>query len=172
MANKQVYFAFDPWETKSHYFCPSNSNQLILEPKWMFVSCFRKSPESLPVVSGSQEWDGIMDGCWTRLPQHGHVKMSLFAGLPEYNPVMKRPIMTIAGILHALLRPIRAPPINTNTLARTSVPFLFANTESSLFKCKPALNVSLTPKKLSTFTLTSHIWWPVSPPAGLRSSHQ
>lgn len=41
---------------------------------------------------------------------------------------MKRPIMTIPGILQSLLKPIRAAPINTSTVALTSVPFLFGRT--------------------------------------------
>lgn len=50
------------------------------------------------------------------------------ASLPECTPVMKRPIMTMAGILQALLKPIRAPPIKTSTVALTRVPFLRGHT--------------------------------------------
>lgn len=49
-------------------------------------------------------------------------------GLPECTPVMKRPKMTIAGILLPLLKPIRAPPINTSKVDLTTVPFLFGST--------------------------------------------
>lgn len=48
--------------------------------------------------------------------------------LPECIPVMKRPKMTIAGILQALLKPIRAPPRNTSKVDLTTVPFLFGST--------------------------------------------
>ncbi|TNN25722.1 hypothetical protein EYF80_064146 [Liparis tanakae] len=49
--------------------------------------------------------------------------------LTECSPVMKRPTMTIVGIRHRLLKPMRAPPMNTSTVALTSVPFLLEDVE-------------------------------------------
>lgn len=71
------------------------------------------------------------------------------AGLPECIPVMKRPKMTIAGILHHLLKPMRPAPINTSTVALTSVPFLFGHTGIPLYSTFSKMFV----------TIRSTGWW-------------
>lgn len=72
------------------------------------------------------------------------------ASLPECTPVMKRPIMTMAGILQALLKPIRAPPIKTSTAALTRVPFLCGHTV--------ILNTHRGYLQDPSHTLTCRIW--------------
>jgi len=50
--------------------------------------------------------------------------------VPECTPVTKRPAMTITGLLHHLLKPIKDPPINTSMVDLTSVPFLLGHSDS------------------------------------------
>ena len=50
--------------------------------------------------------------------------------LPECIPVMKRPMMTISGEPHILLKPMSDPAINTSTVEFTTVPFLITHTHA------------------------------------------
>lgn len=45
---------------------------------------------------------------------------------------MKRPMMTISGEPHVLLRPMSIPPINTRTVVFTTVPFLKEHMQKTL----------------------------------------
>ena len=54
----------------------------------------------------------------------------MLPGRPEWIPVMKRPMMTMAGKRQARLKPIRAPATNTSPVERTRVPFLHTHTHT------------------------------------------
>lgn len=52
--------------------------------------------------------------------------------VPEWIPVMKRPMMTISGEPQILLKPMSVPPINTSTVVFTTVPFLKVHTHTNI----------------------------------------
>lgn len=56
------------------------------------------------------------------------------AWLPEWIPVMKRPMMTISGEPQILLKPMSEPAINTSTVEFTTVPFLHKHTHTQWLK--------------------------------------